>query len=86
MGPSLQKIFFIVTVLLVTGNRVTAQQDTLLKKTLPKAGKLLHDKPVGKGWVNLLAADVIFDADSPSSAALSPLACSTASVIFILSK
>ena len=56
MRPSLQKIFFIVTVLLVTGNRVTAQQDTLLKNTLPKDGKLPHDKPVGKGWVNLLAA------------------------------
>lgn len=32
-----------------------AQVDTLvLKKTLPKAGKMHNNKPTGKGWVNLL--------------------------------
>jgi hypothetical protein len=31
-----------------------AQSDTVLKNKLPSAGKLINDKPVGKGWVNLL--------------------------------
>ena len=31
-----------------------AQTDTTLKITLPVAGKLVHNKPLGKGWVNLL--------------------------------
>ena len=32
-----------------------AQVDTIsLKKTLPKEGKMQHNKPKGKGWVNLL--------------------------------
>ncbi len=55
MKPYLLKIFFAVTAMLATSNGVTAQQDTLLKNTLPKAGKLVYDKPVGKDWVNLLA-------------------------------
>src|SRR6187399_1953432 len=29
-------------------------QPVSLKNTLPKAGKLVDDKPVGKGWTNLL--------------------------------
>lgn len=33
-----------------------AQQDATLKNTLPKAGRLVQDKPVGKGWVNLLSS------------------------------
>jgi len=33
-----------------------AQQDTTLNYTLPEAGKLINDKPVGKGWVNLLSS------------------------------
>jgi len=33
-----------------------AQSDTTLKNTLPDAGKLVDNKPVGKGWVNLLAS------------------------------
>jgi hypothetical protein len=33
-----------------------AQQDTTLENTLPSSGKMIHDKPVGKGWVNLLAS------------------------------
>ncbi|HPH46405.1 MAG TPA: DUF1080 domain-containing protein [Chryseolinea sp.] len=33
-----------------------AQQDTTLQTTLPKEAKPVHDKPVGKGWVNLLAS------------------------------
>jgi hypothetical protein len=35
---------------------LAAQQDTTLQITLPSAGKLVHDKPTGKGWVNLLAS------------------------------
>lgn len=33
-----------------------AQQDTTLKNTLPRSGKMVHDKPVGKGWINLLSS------------------------------
>lgn len=32
-----------------------AQADTTLKNTLPAAGKLVNGKPVGKGWVDMLA-------------------------------
>ena len=31
-----------------------AQVDSDLKQTIPKAGKMYNNKPVGKGWVNLL--------------------------------
>jgi len=31
-----------------------AQQDTTLQQTLPAGGKLINEKPIGKGWVNLL--------------------------------
>jgi hypothetical protein len=49
-------IFFAVTILLVLISFTSiAQVDTLaLKKTLPKAGEMNHNKPTGKGWVNLL--------------------------------
>ena len=33
-----------------------AQPDTLLKNSLPSAGKMINDKPVGKGWINLLTS------------------------------
>ena len=33
-----------------------AQPDTSLKNTLPAAGKMINDKPAGKGWVNLLSS------------------------------
>ena len=33
-----------------------AQPDTTLKNTLPAAGKMINDKPAGKGWVNLLSS------------------------------
>jgi hypothetical protein len=52
---NINKAFFVV--LLLTGiNFVSiAQVDTTsLKRTLPKAGKMHHNKPVGKGWENLL--------------------------------
>lgn len=46
----------LATALLCSGNLGMAQQDTTLKITLPKAGELVNDKPVGKGWVNLLSS------------------------------
>ncbi|MBK5270509.1 MAG: DUF1080 domain-containing protein [Bacteroidia bacterium] len=33
-----------------------SQSDTTLKNTLPAAGKMVNDKPVGKGWTNLLTS------------------------------
>src|SRR5215203_4647521 len=42
--------------LLVIFSPVNAQQDNTLKNTLPTAGKMVRDKPVGKGWVNLLTS------------------------------
>ena len=50
------KLFFAVAALVFASNIVFAQQDTTLEITVPKAGKLVHDKPVGKGWVNLLSS------------------------------
>ena len=50
------KTFFVVTTLVFVSNIVFAQQDIALKNTLPKAGKLAHDKPVGNGWINLLSS------------------------------
>ena len=50
------KLFLAVILLLPIGNMAVAQQDTLLRNTLPKTGKLVNGKPVGKGWVNLLAS------------------------------
>lgn len=54
MRYSLHAIVLAVAASLAMSGSVIAQQDTLLKNTLPKAGKLQHGKPVGKGWVNLL--------------------------------
>jgi Domain of Unknown Function (DUF1080) len=34
-----------------------------LKKTLPAAGKLLNEKPSGKGWINLLESATNWNAD-----------------------
>lgn len=44
------------TTLLFSNGIVMKQQDTTLKKTMPKAGRLVHDKPAGKGWINLLSS------------------------------
>jgi hypothetical protein len=53
----MRTISFIVVMAFVTAGHIAkAQQDTSLKNTLPAAGKLVHDKPVGRGWVNLLSA------------------------------
>lgn len=41
-----------------------AQQDTSLVNTLPASGKLVKDKPAGKGWVNLLASDKDWNLES----------------------
>jgi hypothetical protein len=39
-------------------------QDTTLKVTLPDAGKMVNDKPVGKNWVNLLGSLDEWSADT----------------------
>jgi Domain of Unknown Function (DUF1080) len=51
----LQLVMFFF-LLLIWNFPARAQQDTTLKNTLPSAGKLVHDKPVGKGWINLLTS------------------------------
>ncbi len=48
--------FIVATALVCASNFAIAQQDTTLENTLPKTGQLVHDKPVGKGWVNLLSS------------------------------
>lgn len=48
----------LIIIFLVSGVcfSVNAQPDTSLKNTLPKEGRLDQDKPIGKGWINLLAS------------------------------
>src|SRR5436190_7381746 len=48
----LLKIFFLLSVIYYSP--ANAQPDTTLKNTLPASGKMVNDKPKGKGWVNLL--------------------------------
>jgi hypothetical protein len=49
------RLFSISILFLLLFLNSIAQVDTsALKKTLPKAGKMLNNKPTGKGWVNLL--------------------------------
>ena len=52
------KATFIVSWLISLSLLSTAQVDTVsLKVTIPKAGKMLNNKPKGKGWVNLLDSE-----------------------------
>jgi 3-keto-disaccharide hydrolase len=51
---SLLKIFPVL--LLLCYFNANAQPDLSLKNTLPKEGKLVHNKPVGKGWENMLTS------------------------------
>lgn len=53
----------VILLLTVYSMAATAQTDTLFKKTLPAAGKFIHGKPVGKGWVNLLASPENWNAE-----------------------
>jgi len=50
--------FYIIIILVIEAHSisVSAQSDTTLKNTLPESGKLVGDKPTGKGWTNLLAS------------------------------
>jgi len=48
---AIQTMMFVL--LLIGYFTADAQPDTTLKNTLPAAGKMVNDKPVGKGWVNL---------------------------------
>src|SRR5216110_3354414 len=50
------KSLIVLTALVFAGNIANAQQDTTLKNTLPASGKLVHDKPIGKGWISLLSS------------------------------
>ena len=56
-----QKINFRLTsilfFLLFTCSASRAQVDSVLRQTLPKAGKMYNNKPTGKGWVNLLKSN-----------------------------
>lgn len=55
--PNMQKwmkLIFISILLSGTCFESHAQGDTVLRQTIPKAGKLHNNKPEGKGWVNLL--------------------------------
>ena len=49
---ALKTFFFLLLLYYFPAN---AQQDTTLKNTLPAQGKMINDKPVGKGWVNMLS-------------------------------
>ena len=49
----LTTFFFLLVFYCFSAN---AQPDTSLKNTLPSAGKMINDKPAGKGWVNLLSS------------------------------
>jgi hypothetical protein len=49
----LATFFFLLVFYCFSAN---AQPDTTLKNTLPAAGKMVNDKPTGKGWVNLLSS------------------------------
>ena len=46
----------IILLLSIVYLNVAAQQDTTLQTTLPESGKLVHEKPVGKGWTDLLTS------------------------------
>src|SRR6476620_11777078 len=37
-------------------NKTKTTNDASVLNSLPDAGKLIDDKPVGKGWVNLIAS------------------------------
>ena len=55
------KTFFVL--LMLHYFPVNAQPDLSLKNTLPKEGKLVRNKPLGKGWINMLrsADDWLFE-------------------------
>jgi hypothetical protein len=46
----------VITMMAVHSISVYAQPDATLKNTLPESGKLVNDKPTGKGWTNLLSS------------------------------
>ena len=58
---SLMAFIFTVTVVAnvscgVKQSQSSGAADNSLKQTLPKEGRLVNDKPVGKDWVNLIAS------------------------------
>lgn len=45
-----------IFLLLIGCHSLSAQMDTSLKNSLPANGKLINNKPVGEGWMNLLGS------------------------------
>ena len=59
LGSGKNRISLLIAVVFlftICCNPAIAQPDSGLKNTLPAAGKLVHNKPKGKGWVNLLSS------------------------------
>lgn len=46
-------------------NKAKAINDHAVQTTLPKGGRLINDKPIGKGWVNLIASLDDWNASKP---------------------
>ena len=51
----LMKLVIVISLLAGYFVSANAQPDTTFKNTLPPGGKLINDKPISKGWINLLA-------------------------------
>lgn len=59
------RIIYVAFIFVFVHGAASAQVDTsLLKKTLPAAGKMKHNKPKGNGWVNLLQSPSEWNAES----------------------
>jgi len=63
-----QKINFRLTSILLflwfTYSAPRAQVDSVLRQTMPKAGKMYNNKPRGKGWINLLKSGLDWNFES----------------------
>ena len=46
-------------------SKKSAAIDNAVNNAMPKAGKLVDDKPVGKGWVNLIGSPDDWNAAKP---------------------
>jgi hypothetical protein len=61
MHPSFIYRCIAICLLLSYCSTMYAQPNTVLKNTLPANGKLVNNKPVGKGWINLLSSAGIWN-------------------------
>jgi hypothetical protein len=57
------KLYTITCLLAACFITTNAQSDTILRITLPPAGKFINNQPSGKGWVDLLAAPDSWNAE-----------------------